>query len=276
MTENIRICYENRADDATLTATSAALAVANLQDMQQQVVWSSTSAAAQTITIPLSVSRSINCVGLMNHNLSSDATIRVQGASDAGFTSVLFDTTYDALDPSFGWGEFPWGMVGWGGYSSEGWEYQFTVKWITLTVARYWRLIITDTTNADGYVQAGRLILGQYWTPHANMQWGYSLDWHDPSEVVRTRGGSWRSDNKTPYRVSSVHVRWLDVVEAAGVLEMERQRGRRGDVLLSAYPNEGTTRERRNTLLGVLRDWSPSTHDFYGYNSVSFSIEESV
>jgi len=39
MTGNVRIVYENRADEAVLTATSEALAVANLQDMQPQIVW---------------------------------------------------------------------------------------------------------------------------------------------------------------------------------------------------------------------------------------------
>ena len=276
MTGNVRIVYENRADEAVLTATSEALAVANLQDMQPQIVWRSTSTANQTITIPLVSSRSINCVALMNHNLSGSATIRVQGASDAGFSTILFDTTYDALDPAFGWGEFPWGMVGWGGYSEEGWQYQFSVFWITLTIARYWRIIISDATNAAGYLQAGRIVLGQYWTPQANMEWGYTLDWTDPSDIKRTRGSSWRSDNKAPYRQVKMSFRWLDVNEAGSVLDMKRLNGRRTDMLVSSYPEEGTTRERRNTLLGVMSQWTPSSHNFVDYNSVSMTIEESI
>jgi hypothetical protein len=273
-----RILGESHLDGVTLTATSTAgdYAVSNLTSTQPGKKWRSTSAVAQTITGDLGEDKRVNGFVLYAHNLSNDgsATVQLTLSNDSGHTDQVYDTSIEATDPLYGWGEGPYGMEGYGGYSDEGWQQQFTTIWIATTkVARYFRVIITDTSNSDSYVEAGRIKLGQF--VDVRYRHGYDMGWSETTEITRTRGGALRSDNRPPYRFANVTTAVLDKINEGDLLEVFRAVGKRDDVVWSAFPNANTAQERRNTLLGRLVDYSSAAIESVG-SEITFNLEEGL
>jgi hypothetical protein len=265
-------------DGLTLTATSEAgtYLASNLLNVQPGRIWRSTSTAAQTITADLGEDKRNNAFCIYAHNLSNDGTasVRLTLSNDAAHTDIVYDNTVEGTDPLYGWGEGPYGMEGYGGYSSEGWAQPFTVIWLgDVYVARYFRVIITDTANADGYIQAGRIKLGQ--SIDIPVVQGYSMGWDEQTELTRTRGGALRSDSRDPFRYASATSAVLDKIQEGDVLEVFRSVGRRGDVLWSAFPDDATAQTRRNTILGRLTDYGSADISYVG-STVQFTIEEGL
>lgn len=261
---NARMVFKNQFDGANIVSvTSEAISVDNLQDQSPGKVWRSTSAVAQVITIDLWSNKQINCLALFNINATTSGTIRIKGGVDPTFAVNLYDQTHTLIDTGLDFDE------------SE--SYAYSLIYLTAsTLARHWQLTITDTGNPDGYVEAGRLVMGEYLEPTANMNYGFKTDVVDRSVVTRTRGGVWRSDTRVPYRKVSASFSWLTTSEASDLIRAKMLRGRRYDVLFCGYPLESSVRERDNTVLGVMAEWSANTHDSLNYNSVSFSVEESI
>jgi hypothetical protein len=275
---NARILYRSWADDASLTATSEAgnMTVDRLQDPLLGRRWRSTSTADQVITIDLGEDRAVSAICLYSHNLSFDATVRLEAADDAAFTAPLvFDETWDAVLPTHGLGEGALGMDGLGGYDADGWEIPYVLQWIDRTIARYWRVTLSDSTNADGYLQIGRLLLGDYLTTEVNIDWGLESGWRTSRRQRRTRSGALRADSRPSYRVARLSWSWLDEIEGAEMHELQRLRGRSGDLLLSVYPGADDTTETLTTLLGMLTEWSPIRRPNVAQRGMSATFEES-
>jgi len=273
-----KILGTSHLDGVTLAATSQAgtYVVENLTNVQPGKIWRSTSAAAQTITGDFGEEKRSTAFCLYAHNLSNDgsATVRVTLSNDSGHSDIVYDTTVEATDPLYGWGEGPYGMEGYGGYTSEGWTQRFTVIWFDATVvARYFRCIITDTANAYGYVQAGRIKVGQH--IDIPVVAGYGMGWTEQTEMTRTRGGALRSDSRDPYRYANGTTAVLDKIQEGDLLEVFRSVGKRSDVLWSAFPDDNTAQTRRNTILGRLTDYGAAEIQQVG-STVTFSIEEGL
>ena len=271
-----RILGSSHLDGVALTATSEAgtYVADNLTNVQPGKIWRSTTDAAQTITGDFGGDKRCTAFALYSHNLSDDATLRLTLSSDAGHVTQIYDTTVAAIDPLYGWGEGPYGMEGYGGYSSEGWAQPFSIIWLGATyVARYFRVIITDTTNSDEYIQAGRIKIGQHFD--IPVVAGYGMGWTEQTELTRTRGGALRSDSRDPYRYASATSTVLDKLQEGDLLEVFRSVGKRGDVLWSAFPDDATVQERRNVILGRLTDYGSANISKVG-STITFSIEEGL
>ena len=273
-----RIIGTSHLDGVTLSATSASgtYVVANLVATQPGLKWRSTTDAAQTITGDFGSDKRCTAFCLYAHNLSNDgsATIQVTLSNDSGHTDQVYNTSVEATDPLYGWGEGPYGMEGYGGYSSEGWQQKHTAIWFGATyVARYFRCIITDTDNSDTYVEVGRVKIGQH--VEIPFREGYGMGWEEDTELTRTRGGALRSDNRDPWRYVEVETSILDKIDEGDLLEVFRSVGRRNDVFWSAFPEAATVQERRNTILGRLTEYSSAEIDHTG-SAIEFKIEEAL
>tara|TARA_Y100000310_G_scaffold341336_1_gene440163 strand:+ start:536 stop:1360 length:825 start_codon:yes stop_codon:yes gene_type:complete len=271
-----RLVHNSISDDITLTVTSAVSGypATNMQNKQPSLKWRSTTDAAQTISGNFSDDEMVGCVVLYNHNISAAGSIAVTLATNSGFTTDVFTSTVDALDPTLGYGTQKYGFDGYGGYSETGWQQRFTIIWFTAIARKYWKVVVTDTTNSDEYIQIGRLMVGDY-TP-ITYRYGAELGWREQTEVIRTRGGALRSDSRDPYRYTSVESTVLTDTEAADILEIFRAAGHRSDVLWSGFPeNSDEYLERRHTMLGRLTDYSSNIKEDVG-NALTFTIEEGL
>lgn len=127
------------ATTITTTTASATYPASNLKLLPVTKVWRSTSvAAAQDIALDLGSAKSITLLALVNHNLTSAATIAI----DAGTTAAVanYSTTMT-------------------------WRELLAFKYIAAQSYRYWRLRITDTANTDGYIEVGYVMVGTATAP---------------------------------------------------------------------------------------------------------------
>lgn len=127
-----------------------------------------------------------NCIALLGTNLSRTARWRVQGAQDAGFTTIHYDTNpggvgtdvaiFDdtTVSPSyFGSGtDVFYGPIG------------KTAILVTpnkaSVLANYWRVTINDSANTDGYIQVAAMDVSSLWQPTEN----FEADWERGSDNV--------------------------------------------------------------------------------------------
>lgn len=295
---NGRIIVASYVDDSSATtpisasSEAATMPVTNLTNSLPSVKWRSGSyTAGNTIYISMDIgsidNRTVNAFVFYNHNLSVSGQYRLKAydsaanrdadTTGASTTGEIYDSEWiTALTPVLGYGEGAYATFGYGGYSDEAWQYQFTALYMSANVVtRYWRLFLKDTGNTDGYIDAGRLMLSYYFAPANNFDWGYTIDWVDPSEQIRTRGGALRSEYRSIYRRASITWSWLDEFEYGQLTEIKRVAGRRNEIFWSGFPESGTAHERRNMILGRMVEWSPTKKERQGYQ-VSLTIEESI
>ena len=138
----MRIAYTNLIDAGSApTALTADLLypVANMQNQRLSKRWRSTSPTAQTIVVNLGSAQAVNTVAILGHNLSGSAAVTIEAhTSDSWGTPALsaITLTYNA------------GAI---------------LKYLTTSQTfQYWRYIIDDPTNTDGYVEVGRPWLGTF------------------------------------------------------------------------------------------------------------------
>ena len=194
---NLMLAWPNLADSAALSSGSwsAGLPLNNLKNRLISKAARSTNALAASTKFDadLGEAMAINAVGLIGTNLTTAATYRIRGASDAGFTSVLHDS----------------------GTVSAATQTPNLIHAITAAItARYWRVELTDTANPAGYVQAGRLFIGAGWQAAVNASFGTGLGYESATVMEQSLGGVDYPDKRTPRRVFRFDLDWLTDAEA--------------------------------------------------------------
>lgn len=175
--EHTRFLWNNLADDATLTASSAATnyLVANIQNHWPTFAWRSTGDASEWVKIDLGSAQDIKALVIKGHNFSAGAAIHIQADDDTNFGSIDVD---NILIPSSG---------------------TITHFWSAAQSYRYWRITIVDDSNADGYVKIGRIFLGSYFSPAYDVS-SYSMQIEDASEVGLSVGRQSTSASRSHYK----------------------------------------------------------------------------
>ena len=164
---------DNKSIAATITASTASSSypVTNLNVLPLSKHWRSTGVTSENLQIDLGSILSIDLMGILNHNLTSAATITVNGGSTANPNGSQYTTTitYREFD---------------------------AFKLLTATQTwRYWKFIFADTGNADGYIRVGNLLLGDSTT--LTFHWRNDGTFTDEFVNILTRspGGSVYAEN---------------------------------------------------------------------------------
>jgi len=114
---------------------------------------------------------------IKNHNFTNTATVKIQGhTADAWGTpdvDVTLPITADLM----------------------------IYFWSSAQSKRYWRYYINDVENSDGYIETGRVFLGDYFCPESNFRRDYGTEFTDPSEVLMSDDGQITTNKKTKYRL---------------------------------------------------------------------------
>ena len=246
---NFRLIAPNALDAATLTdspAMVATLPVANLQDAARaRVARSDGLPATQYVRGDWSASQACSGFAFWRHNLTGAATIRLKLWADTGQSgTLLYDSGAIALGDIIPWGEFTWGVDTWGAWLYQDWPVACAMLWFDSVSALSFELAIADPANTDGYIEAARIFLGQYFSPAKNFSFGGKLRWEDDSIQERTDGGSLRTDSREPYRVLRFNLGEMNEAERAGFSEILRVSGKTRDMFFSAYPEDGGTKDR--------------------------------
>lgn len=282
---NLMLAYPNRIDEATLSGGDweSALPLTHLQDrILQRLARSATLDAADTqFTIALSKSRPIRVVALANHNLTIEAEYRLTGSAASHFSTTDYTSGWLPVWPAgiFDLLTLEWEDDNfWTGQIDAETRAAYTSALIHILDQqrhlRYWKIELRDAGNPAGYVQIGRVFLGQGWQPTINHDYGDNLGWDTATIVDTSQGDVDYFERREGRRVFRATFSWLDEREALEqVFEMQRSQGIDQEVVLIADPDDQRQGIRRN-FLGRLRQLSPIEHPYFGYRQTSFEIQE--
>jgi hypothetical protein len=142
MPQNTRVLYKNLWRLGTIIAATTEnpqFPAEYTQDDDTTLAWRSTAiAAAQDLDNDLGQAYQYDYVALLGHNISASATVTLYGADDSAFTAnVVSDIlTHNVANLRF---------------------YLAAAR-----TKRYVRIRVLDTTNPNGYIEIGTVILGKY------------------------------------------------------------------------------------------------------------------
>ena len=136
----IRFLYDNALVDSVLSATNQDInyPITNIYDTRLSKIYKSlTSSIRYTYDAGLGYTLNPTCITINAHNISSAATIKIEGNATNSWATPSFSLTltYDAL---------------------------CIVEFFTASAYRYWSVSVDDPTNTDGYIQIGHSFIGNY------------------------------------------------------------------------------------------------------------------
>ncbi len=256
---NCRLAWNSILDTKTLTATSfdGNMTVSNLQDCQLQTSWRSLNTQPQEITCDFGGREFVSYLCVYKHNLSYAATIRFVLSNNADYSNPVVDITFKAVRPTYGRGQLR-GLHR-GGYVNKQVLTPYSVKWISPVFARYFKVIIDDQTNPQGYIQISRLKVGRHFEGKYNVNWGASRGLKSNSVVAISDSGARFVSRKSQQRTLTLDWSYLSANEEFNIFEMQQEIDLDKDVLISVYPEQQTTEENLYCLLGFFESWRDST-----------------
>ena len=270
---NLRVIYQNIADTATITASSTAggTSTSSLKKDAKSLIWRATGTTA-TLTVAFGGTKTLRGIILPFTNLTSTATITATVVGGSGYsTGEVLACPYqqtDSWDSSY----LP---VGANSYSYGGGTY-----------ARVWfpapetctgvTIIITNTSNPAGYIEASRLVLGDYWSPTFNTSFGISSSPKDLSTNERTDSGDLVTTRGVRYNSMRFDLTWLDPTDRAIFTKILKTNGISKPLLISLFPDasEDYNKEQTYQIYGKLSQLSDISHPMFGIYSSSIDIEE--
>lgn len=217
------LAHSNAVDAATLSGGSwnATYPLNNLKTRYlTQAARTTNAAEASTIIIlDLGATKSIGCLGLVRTNLTANATIQIQANTSNAWTTPLLDI-------------LPFKV-----YAAGGDYFQHFGN----SAYRYWRVLISDTANAAGFVSIGRLFLGPLFVPTIPNDFNPTLQIESQSQAVMSLGGQEYFESRPNRRVWKFNWSWLpdaDVYNTLIPLQLNNDIG--GEVIVfcdSPNPN---------------------------------------
>lgn len=284
MTANLRIVWDNAADRGQIAASSEVgnLAVANLRSDLKSKVWRGLT-TNESVILQWDTREPVACIVFAFNNFTAGATMRVRGWEHATDLFETFDTGYLQCAPEGALGQFQWGAplgenfyqrggaplfaYGFGGYGVIWLEGGWAVERLEVEV--------NDPNNPDGFVEAGRLIVGPYWTPLYNFDFGHSLWFEDSTKNTRTEAGDLRSEPGAKWRKVALSLSYMDAEDRVAVLRMARVLGKSKPLFLSMFPDSPDPMlEQSYQLWGKIVDSPKITNPQYEAYATQLEIEE--
>jgi hypothetical protein len=257
---NLILGYNNLIDAATLSGGSwnGALPLANLKSRYLSKVARSANddAASTLVNIDLGSAKAVQAFGAIKTNLSaSGATYRLRGSTVSDFLTSVYDS---------------------GTVSANAHTPDLILGLPSPVTARYWRLELSDTANADGFIQIGRLFIGPALAPADNYSKGAELGYVSRTGVQQSLGGVDHFDIRAGRRLFTFALDWLTEAEAHNqALELQRLCDIHGEVLLIRDPADTTYNQQRH-FLGRLQQLSPIKNPYLTNHQAGFEILEMI
>lgn len=281
---NMLIGWSDWGDEATITSQSAQTSgfpATQLQATQPTDYWEATGSESHFVVLDRGESATWNAVALLFTNAPTDSTWRIRGAStEAALTdgSALHDS-----------GVLPFRVPG----DDDTWDRHHGLHFVSAGVTCRWLRVdvylgatlaldfVADEysyagPDADGTLEAGRLVVGDLFQPAVNDAYGRTVGVADPSTVERSEGSALFSDARDPYLTASLNLQFFDDAEAFGeALTILRRRGRRRDVLWVGDP-EAPAYLMQQLIYGRLGTIRPIALPNFGRYDLRVTIEEGL
>ncbi len=271
---NLRIIYDNAADRATISASSAAGAMTpdRLLTDTKSDIWRSASAYA-ALTVSWPTVEPVSGVALCYTNLSSQAQIRVTAYNYAG--DLIADSAWQMACPPKTIDELRWGIeaLGLTAYLPG---HVIAQCWLAAPVLAQ-RLVIqvNDPCSQAGYIDAGRLVVGEYWSPADNMDYGLSVGAVDASKHFRTEAGDLLTEVGTRHRKQSLTLSAMRSADRERVWQMAWCGGIAKPLYISLYPESSDTAlEQTHSMYCKLVLTPVMTTPFFRRTNAALELEE--
>lgn len=283
--KNVTMIYPCLTDDAVLSPVGAAWpdSLANLQDRRRSRVARSADTDPENtcFDVDMGERRLVGGIALVGHNLSLTGRWRAYVSLNADMSSPLFDSGWlEAWGRVHPFGSLPWGSPNWwDGRMTERTRQGYPGILLSLlpafAVGRYIRIEIDDPGNAAGYIELGRLFVGETWSPQYNASYGAAIQWNTATTTDTAIDGTAYFDRREGLRSWAFQLDWLTSGEAFGtVFEMQRTLGIDQQLLMLFEPDDEINRLRKS-FLGTLGPASPITYPHFANHSTAFEIKES-
>lgn len=271
---NLRIVHDNAADRATLTAstTAGALAAANmLTDFKGQIHRSTGNSVTYTLT--WADFETVAGVALPACNLSADATIRVRGYDAAVGGALLVDSGVQYACPGPSLGLWDWT----GPINGNAFAYGGAAKAVCWLADHYAvkRLVIDieDAGNPAGHIDCARLVVGAYWSPEYNADYGATTGIDDASQNARNDAGDLLTDRAALSETMQLDLKMMPAADRARIHQIMRSSGTARPVLVALIPDDADPLLQQDTLIYGKRKNAAIAFDFYNAYSTNITIE---
>ena len=239
-----RLLYHSDTwDAATVTASSETgdLAADNVVNDFLARPWRATGDTSEWIKFDLGSETTITQVSLFGINLTSAATVTVQAhTSDSWGAPDLSQVITMATDAD--------SVV----------LKRLTVFLTANNAKRWWRVTFADAANPDAYIQVGRIKGGAYYELTRNMDDGFSMVAHDPSEGTPRAGRLIAMRERTRYRTCAVDFSLVDNTQRRKIEAVFSRVGNHKPLVVcvdpDTYPSEQSLYCRLTTPLSTVYD----------------------
>lgn len=236
----IRILYNfDTWDAATITGSSeesSDLADDNVVNNAPGRVWRTTDVSSENIVFDLGAATTLTCFAIFNFNFTSGATITLQGNASDSWGSPSYSQALTIATNADG----------------------NVIKRIVFFLDeeyRYWRLLMVDSGNTDGYLEVGRIVAGSYYEPSRNINDGFSITPDDPSDVADVPGTYTEANELPKYRTAVVSFSEMDRTQTEKFQAIFDKVGRTKPMVLalnpSDYPSKDSMYCRLKTPMGL-------------------------
>lgn len=134
----MKILYDNLIKNSTITSSTETSLYDDdfIVDINSKKTWRSTVDTASSVVFELASADSFDSVGIVNHNFTDAATIKIQANATDSWGAPTFTTTLTWRD------------------------YIIHESFTAPANLLFWRIEVTDAANPDGYIEIGTLYLG--------------------------------------------------------------------------------------------------------------------
>lgn len=276
------------SDSATLSGGSwlSGLPLTNLKtNALGTVARSSTDSNADTIiNVDCGAASAISVVALVRHNLRSAAQWRIRGGSDVTFATSSYDSgTVNVWSYQWAVGSLPSGhpnassrLLTDAQIDALNPKRDAVLVLPTEVSARYWRIEIFDSSNADNYVEIGRLVMAPRYQPSYNFSPGAEFGFVDGTVAGRSLSGVRFYDARPKARTLSLQFDVIADAEATTVLrDLLEQVGTSEPLYVVTDPSDTVNLQRRSFLANV-RQLSGVRYASAGYSSLPIVLDEVI
>jgi hypothetical protein len=229
------------------------LPITALQTNSKSEVWrTSATTTSVTITATFNSPEILGMVSFPFCNFSSTATMRVRLYSDTACTAQVLDTVTPTLC-SQGGGSKVQGLT----LQQSASAYQFgggvaaTLYFTKTSGVQGCKIDVADSANLQGYLEAARLVMGEYFEPNFNAEMGATLELADTTQNFRTDAGNLLSDVGTRHKVLSIVLSFMQPSDRSNLYRIVKNTGMSQPIWLSLFPNNTDKGlEQEHTIYG--------------------------
>lgn len=257
MPNNARFIFKNlaRLTGVTATATGAGYPASNLINSDKALTYRATT---KNVTLQGTTANLVTASGLAlaATNLSPTATGRLYLYSDTAYATQVHDTTAKQICPAPAVELEDWTPAqAASAYAYGGGADAFL--WFPPIAFRSWKLVIDDPNNLAAYIEAGFLMLGQYWSPTYDIDSGMGIKLRDTDVQKRSAAGSLRARAGIKYRELPLDLSGMPIADLRTLLRALRSIGRSKPFAVAVYPEDtDNTLDAETRMVGMLTEES--------------------